>query len=427
VLSVIVLVTLWNILLSDYVAKKLEGKGAVRETLEEIRQVNVHLQLRFYQVLTSWRTTKLQATRISVAYIDNNTHWTTLYGDSPTSRSFLATLIHNATKTNTRAAAIALDVQLYAPLDFPAGSDKDERTKENLELRKAIDQATAAGVPVVLATGYYVDPHGVTVRIPSIYADSELPLSGPDDHCPRAACAAFGYINPPEDKREIPLQKQLFDSDLQQWKSFDSFAFAMVKAIEGPEGRVSKDRLILKALKKEDGSKLFGSFIEKYPTISVDDLYNADPTAEQNCRGRVVLIGGYWRDVQGHGDLVDSHLSPLGFIPGIQFHANYIESLLQHQFEPEVPTALGVLIDVIVGLIIYMCFELAAGWQKLLVLVLAGAIPVFLAYVFLVNLNLYLDFLLPVELYFVHILYETVRDYIKLKFSQSPRASMGSV
>jgi hypothetical protein len=42
-----VLVTLWNILLSDFVAKKLEGKGAVRETLEEIRQVNVHLRLRF--------------------------------------------------------------------------------------------------------------------------------------------------------------------------------------------------------------------------------------------------------------------------------------------------------------------------------------------------------------------------------------------
>jgi hypothetical protein len=54
-----VLVTLWNVVLSDFVAKKLEGKVAVRETLEEIRQVNVHLRPRFYQVLTSWRTTKL--------------------------------------------------------------------------------------------------------------------------------------------------------------------------------------------------------------------------------------------------------------------------------------------------------------------------------------------------------------------------------
>jgi hypothetical protein len=74
-----------NILLSDFVAKKLERKGAVRETPEEIRQVNVHLRLRFYQVLTSWRTTKLQATRVSVAYIDDKTHWTTLYA-LPTER-----------------------------------------------------------------------------------------------------------------------------------------------------------------------------------------------------------------------------------------------------------------------------------------------------------------------------------------------------
>ena len=42
-------------------------------------------------------------------------------------------------------------------------------------------------------------------------------------------------------------------------------------------------------------------------------------------------------------------------------------------------------------------------------------IPPVIAYLAYVNLNLYLDLVLPIELYFIHLLYEVVRDYFHLK------------
>ena len=299
VFSVIVLVTLWNILLSDYVAKQVQKEGPIRETLSEIRDVNVHLRLRFYQVLTTWKAL-LQPNFVSVVYIDNDTHWTTLYGDSPTDRKFLAALIDNAIQADPRPRAIALDVQLYAPLNFPPGSDGPERRDANDKLLKAIDDATRQGVPVILATGFYLD-HGVAMRIPSIFADGQLPLQGTGRKCPPATCAIFGYINPPDDQRVIPLQKQLYDTYSQQWKNFDSFAFATVKMYEGPQPFVSNNHQVLKALRNPEASDLFGSFTDNYPLILANDLFNAAHTAVDLCSNRIVLIGGNWRDVQGHG------------------------------------------------------------------------------------------------------------------------------
>ena len=49
------------------------------------------------------------------------------------------------------------------------------------------------------------------------------------------------------------------------------------------------------------------------------------------------------------------------------------------------------------------------GWKKVLALLLAFLAVPFLAYAFFVNLNLYFDFLLPLELYFLHLGYEFVR------------------
>jgi CHASE2 domain-containing sensor protein len=432
VLSVIIIVALWNVFVSsDIVAAKLQGEGPWRETFREIRDLNVHLQLRFYQLLTSWKPVKFAPSRVSLVYIDDDTHWKLLFGDMPTSRGFLATLITNASQTKTKAAAIALDVQLYAP--EREGIDKEERDRANTALLQAIKDAAGNGVPVILATGYYIEKDGRQVLIPGIFTNSQLPLKTADGRCsPEPACAALGYINPPDDRRRIPLVERLYDEDSGP-SPVDSFALAVVRALEGPNREITLDPVVGQAMKNDDRHPIFGSFVRElpspeevsklsdeqrrmyFPTISIMDLYYGDPHAEGQCTNRIVLIGGHWRDIQGHGQLMDRHMSPVGEISGLALHANYIESLLQHQFEPEVPVWVGVIIDVLTGLVVYVCFGLTSGIQRFFVLLSAFLIPPLVAFIFLVTLNRYLDFLLPLELYFLHILYETAKEYSEQK------------
>lgn len=439
VLSVIIIVALWNVFVSsDIVAARLQGEGPWRETFREIRDLNVHLQLRFYQLLTSWKPVEFTPRNVSLVYIDDDTHWKLLYGDMPTSRGFLATLIKNASQPTIKAAAIALDVQLYAPDPDREGVDKEERERANQALLQAIRDAAGNGVPVILATGYYPEKDGRQVLIPGIFTNSQLPLKTADGRCsPGPACAALGYINPPDDRRRIPLVEQVYAENSGPIP-VDSFALAVVRAMEGPEREITLNPVVGRAMKNDDRHPIFGSFIRElpspeeasklgdeqrrkyFPTISIMDLYYGDPHAEGLCKGRIVLIGGHWRDIQGHGQLVDSHMSPVGQISGLALHANYIESLLQHQFEPEVPVAVGVAIDVLTGLVVYVCFGLATGIQRFFVLLSAFLIPPLVAFTFLVTLNLYLDFLLPLELYFLHILYETAEEYSELKHAVTP-------
>jgi CHASE2 domain-containing sensor protein len=159
--------------------------------------------------------------------------------------------------------------------------------------------------------------------------------------------------------------------------------------------------------------------------ITVQDLAARDEVATQACNGSIVLIGGHWHDLQGYGPMVDSHLSPAGEISGLAFHAAYIESLLGRHFELEVPLWTGISVDLSLGLIIYWALGELKGRRRFLVL-LAALIPPFVAYVALVNLNVYLDFLFPMELYFLHIFYELAKDYVETKrppiHHQAPQA-----
>lgn len=409
VASVFVLVILWNLSVSSRrVSEFVEKKGAVRETLREIRDVNLHLQLRFYQVLTRRRPTPFTPDHVSLAYIDDDTHWTTLYGEEPTSREFLAKLVRNAAQPAKHATVIGLDVELLLPKDLLPGMDVKGRAAEDKELLEAIQFAAGQGVPVVVAAVYYVDDKGRRVMLPNIFTREQM-AGGDTSRCRRERCAEFGYINAPDDKRQIPLGREVLVEEGKPAELLDSFALAVAKQFRGPL-HLEGDALL--AENNENRERIFGTFLkeEEYPKISVADLANGVSEAEQECSGRVVLIGGHWHELEGHGNFVDQHLSPAGEMSGLGLHANYVESLLQHQGTTELPAWVDVGIDLIVGLLIYACFEAAEGkwWWRLLIVVGAGLIPVLCAYEFLVTMNVYLDFLLPLELYFLHILYEFV-------------------
>jgi CHASE2 domain-containing sensor protein len=414
VISVFALVALWNISVSSNLfTRAIEGKGAVRETAREIREVNLHLQLRFYQLLTRVRPIPFQPEYVSLAYIDDDTHWTTLYGIQPTSRAYLARLIKNASQAKTKAAAIGLDIELLAPRQFPEASDAESRATDDQALLEAIQFAGSQGVPVIVSRVFYVDDGGKRVELPNIFTPKEL--IPPDTDCTRLRCPSFGYINLPDDKRQIPLASLMKMVDGSNFSTVDSFSLALAKAVRGPL-ETNRDFFLSRPTLDEDD--ILGTFLpeDQYPEVSVPNLANGESGAEQACAGRVVMIGGHWHDVQGYGDFVDQHLSPAGLMSGLGLHANYLESILQHQFTHELPAWVGILIDLLVGLIIYLCFEVARQWWwKLIVLSCSFCVPVLFAFLFLDLANVYLDFLLPLELYFLHILYAIVEKYFTFK------------
>jgi CHASE2 domain-containing sensor protein len=411
VFGTLLLVGLWNFSVSSgLLTHSLEGNGAVRETLREIRNVNLHLQLRFYHLLTRVRPIGLQNDHVTLVYIDDATHWNRLGGSLPTNRAFLAKLIRNLSEPATRAMAIGLDVQFLAPRDFPEGTDDVSRAADNAELLKAIHDATAQGVPVILG-GVYVERGRERLSLPNLFTEAQLTQPGMND-CNKVRCPAFGFINGPEDKRLIPLTSELKTESGAQ-VSMDSFAIALAKAIKGPE-----DTNFSASEFTSHGDAIFGSFLpeKQFRSVSALNVELMDPGALRKCEKRVVLIGGNWHELQGYGEPIDSHLSPAGTMSGVAFHANFIESLLQHQFASEPPVWVGLLIDFIAGLVIYVFYEFATGWHRVLVLALEFFLPIAGAYLFLVTANLYLDFFLPIELYFLHILYEIMADYVGLKW-----------
>jgi CHASE2 domain-containing sensor protein len=166
------------------------------------------------------------------------------------------------------------------------------------------------------------------------------------------------------------------------------------------------------------GRSLDGTFFkdEAFRPIKVQRLVNKSEDAVLDCNGSIVLIGGRWHDLAGYGPPVDSHLSPAGEISGVTFHASYIESLLGRHFQLEVRLWVAIVVDLIVGLIIYWIFGELKPRDRFSVL-LAALIPPLVAYIALVNGNVYLDFLFPMELYFVHLFYEMAKDYAENKLS----------
>jgi CHASE2 domain-containing sensor protein len=414
-ISVFVLVALWNISVSTNVtARFLEGNGPIVETLREIRDLNLHIQMRFYQAMTSVRPGHLNPGNIRLVYIDDQVHWTNHGGRIPTPRNFLATLIANASVPPNQAAVIGIDMELLAPRNYGEGEDDASRQAENDALRNAIQKAARQGVTVVLASEYYVDEQDRNIVLPNIFTLSELPSSG-GAGCGLAPCPSFGYVNLPSDKREIPLVEDASKKDDPTPRRQYSFALAMAENAGNPaELQETLD------LKSPHPEPVFGSFLpeESYQPILALKLASNDDATVASCKGKILLIGGHWHEVEGHGSLVDRHLSPAGYMSGLGLHANYVASLLQPQFAREVPLWLGILFDLLVGMAIFTGFEYGEGKWKGLALLIAFPVPIVGAYFALVNANRYLDFLFPIELYFLHVAYELVEPRVAGKIEK---------
>lgn len=165
------------------------------------------------------------------------------------------------------------------------------------------------------------DGRGEWVRYPNIFPDEALP-----------AGVYLGRLHLPRDKRQIPLQMPARPAVDAPLAPVDSFAMQIVAAYEEAAGKPSK------RVHKPDvaaalnaGEFLYGGFFrrEDFAPVTSGQLLAGEAAALRRCRHRIAIIGATWHEAgENVGSLIESFPSPVGSVPGLYQHANYVEALL---------------------------------------------------------------------------------------------------
>jgi CHASE2 domain-containing sensor protein len=256
-------------------------------------------------------------------------------------------------------------------------------------------------------------------------------MPGSNDQCslprnkvPRPACVRIGNINLPNDARQIPLVTPTIDSD----SGANSLALAAAAAHDDAidlSPRTRGKKIIDKAI--QDNDFVVGSFIPQsgFQTIAAEKLFQGNQDEIQKCRGRIILIGGDWREASGNGEPVDTYNTPVGPMAGMFIHANYIEALLDDRYQRIVPLPFGLAFDLLVGILLYISFHQAVTARGKLKVLGVFLLPLLASYVIFANFNWYLDFVLPLMACFAHLIFEWVRSYQELRRRAAAHATGG--
>ncbi len=394
------------------------------ETLQNALPFLQSMQLSFHRGLCGLMPRHATPKWVRVVAINDEDH--RRRGD-PTSRRFLGTLIRNAVRG--AAATVVLDIKLLAPQGLPDGQDDQARKDDNAELFDAIDSASSSGVPVVLST-WLARENDRFSPYPNIFAPGDIVLRDTDGRCPStpahstrdATCAIVGNVNLPRDMRQVPLTTPVGVG------ASNSLSLAAVEAYEESVDlapRTETKQSIVRSMRS--GRFPFASFIPEalFQTVSSEDLSNGTPQALRSCRGRILVIGGTWHKDAGYGDPIDAYKTPAGTMAGVYVHANYIEALLDDRYGAQVPSWLAGIIDVTLGILLYVSFHKWRSGRKDhrlagLLLLLIPVLLFLVSYVFLASVNIYLDFVLPLAACLIHLIVEMFRDYLRLA-GEEPR------
>lgn len=396
-------------------------------------------QLGFHRVLCWTMPRPLTAKWVRTVEITDQSH----QAGGITDRNFLATLINNARKAS--AEVIVLDFKFQAPVGLGEGHDYPNRESQDAALIEAITNAAHDGIPVIVPCWLEKVSWREWKRLPDFYNDSEFQLPKSNSQCPLLrstcqshstdssmepapasasvqpppACVRIANINGPADARQIPLVSRTVDS----WTSkhdpgATSLALAAATAHEDAINlcpRTNEKPIIAKAIR--DREFVVGSFIPAsgFQTIAAENLFNGDLAAIQNCRGRIVLIGGKWRDDSGNAEPVDTHETPVGPMAGMYIHANYIEALLDDRYQRIVPLPFALAFDLLVGVLLYIYFHKATDMRGQVKVLGVFLLPLLASYVIFANFNWYLDFILPLMACFAHLIFELGRSYLELR------------
>jgi hypothetical protein len=367
----------------------------VRENLPFITT----LQLRAHAILSHLDFRQEVVKWVAVVPIEDDCFWKPPFsGRQPTNRRAIANLADAA--ANADAAVIAIDFLLLRT----AGSRDDPAFEE--ENRYLIGKLTSIatdtrrknivrrGRPVVLGTLLVADADRQWLSPPNIFDDEVLPPA-----------IRRGFLNLPNDVRRLPLRTIRATGE-----NLDSFALAIVKAREEVGSiapGVLDDPRVKRAL--EIDRPLLAGFnrARLFRRVSACDVLEGKPEALQQLTTRTVIIGSAWHKyAAGTGPLEESVDSPVGELPGVYMHANYVEALLTNAYKPAAGAWAGPTIDLLVGIALYLAFALVKSPIRKAGVLGIFFLPLICAYVLLASAGWYLDFVALMFLFFVDLAFE---------------------
>lgn len=221
----------------------------------------------------------------------------------------------------------------------------------------------------------------------------------------------------PLDMRKIAMLTNGWNWDHTQRTDVQSFALQVVTAYEtalGIRPMTVEDDTIKESALRDDW--VFGGFFEPnaFPRISARQLLEGDTHATSGLRHRIVLIGGTWQS--SPGILADGSHTPLGYVPNLFLHANYVEALLDNRYKASVPKWVAILIDFVLSILIYLYVHSVKDVRKRIGVLAVFVLPLVFGYFLFQNLGLYLDFVVPLSLCVIDLGRQTVKlDWPKLR------------
>lgn len=364
----------------------------------------IDLRYRFHQVLTTFVNSRPMYPRYTrLVTVGDEEYWRgDLAGRQPVKRDFLASLLRAVDQANP--AVIALDFDLSAS-DPTAPAVHDDYRDETAVLMTAIREI-ARRRPVVLPRTINRDGEGYFLEADIHDGDHRdgrvLCAKRPSDSTvPNVSC---GYIALPRDIRRLPpalrMEREMRGAPL------DSFALATARAS-------NREMDYTRPIEVAYGSFMrFKRYEEASAVVSAGKILT-DLTERRKLAHRIVLIGANWSSLgYGRGPEVDGHPSPVGEIPGVVLHANYVEAILDGRTYRPIPSEVAVGVEIVVVLAVALIFVLGIRPRRKAVLLgLMATGLVALWYVLFQNFGRFFDGLIPLVMVGGHAAFEQMREW----------------
>ncbi len=355
----------------------------------------LNFRLAAFRLLMSSSPRPPQIGHLAIAVISDEEYWgSELAGRKPTKRRYIAGLVRSLCQSG--ATVIALDFDLRAPL--PGGKDFPDYESETSDLAKAISDSSEHCRIVLPATLNCPNPpDGKCTREPSVLDPYALAQSN---------AVTWGYINLPSDVRQIPLRRANVESG-----TLDSFSQAIAVA----DSPYVASRLTAPRRFPYGGFISDKTFEGSGAVLHSRDLLPAPAAAlARLLRGKTVVVGGSWHQyAYQRGPMVDSHLSPVGTIPGVYLHANYAAAILDGRTYVAASSILSESLEALLVASIAVFFAVPIQWGRRWLWIGALGLGLIIAsYLLWQNFGIFLEATIPAILLLGHALLD---EYLKMR------------